>query len=494
METEYREYSFGKCKAYTEQITVETTINTAERGGVTKVLSSEAEGRLAGVELMAGEAAVGGKVNYRLLYTDGTGKPCGLDYFKDFETKIAGEDIAPDDKWCAEMSVMAVGAKVNGDTVEVSAVLEVRLVVYGERSVKGVSAIAGAETLGGEIVCDMLVEKREYTVETTKEETVGALVKKVLLFDSVAAIRSCSLSDGYWTVEGEAHATVSYMTEEDDVAERSFSLPFTEVVEAKGDRTAFSCSVRNSRVVISGDESVSSIEAEVGVSIVACDYRMELTETLKDVYCPQYDVKLTREEVLSSAFVSNGFYRANITGVIEGAAEAERIVAVRPVGLAVANATAMKGAVKVEGVASFDVVYLKEGDYFTSQGELPFVSEFPFALAEGTEEARASVCVMSALAAPSASGANVSADVVFSVSLQKQMAGTVLTEAQEGAPREDDGAGISVYFADAGDDLWKIAKEMGVAPSVLLRANPILAEPLAEPGKILVFKSKYSEE
>ena len=70
MQAEYGELSIGIIEKYGEEILVETSVGTADRGGAERVLSLEAEAKPTGVELLDGEAEVSGKVNYRLLYSD----------------------------------------------------------------------------------------------------------------------------------------------------------------------------------------------------------------------------------------------------------------------------------------------------------------------------------------------------------------------------------------------------------------------------------------
>ena len=493
METEYREHTIGVSRKYTEQISVETSVNAAERGGVAKVLSLESETKLIGVEMMAGEARVSGKVNYRLLYLDGSEKPCGLDYFKDFEAGVEGEEIAVGGKWRTELTVVDSEARVSGDTVTLTAIVEITLYVYAEKTSRGIAAVSGAETLAGRVQSEVLAGKREIQIDLMKEESVGALVKKVLLFDAVVAVYSVNNTEAGYTVTGETRASVLYMTEEGNVTEKVIALPFSEEVEKTAEKVSFAISVKSARIVISGDENISSYEVEASVVLTAYDSEMRDEECVQEVFSPACLLEEERERFVSEFSVGENYFKTDLTGVIS-VTDAEKCVGVRPVGLAIANVSAQDGIVRVEGVTSYNAICLSGDTYSAAQGELPFVCEFPFAEAKVGQRATATVTVLSAEGKLSSEGVAVSASVAVTVSLYDKEESSFVKEIREGAPREDDGSGISVYFAEAGEELWHISKNMGVAPSSLLQANPFLSEPLTEAKKVLVFKSKYAEE
>ena len=489
METDYREYSFGVRAEYGEQVSVETAVSAAERGGAMRVLSLEAEAKAVGVEMMAGEALVSGKVNYRLLYLDASEKPCGLDYFKDFEVRLSGDRIAVDGKWRVDMHVVDAEAKVAGDTVDMSAVVEVTLSVCDEVKMRGVAAAEGVELAEGLVKSEKVVGKRSFTIDLAKEETVGALVKKVLLFDAEAAILSVTAKDEKVNVAGEARATVVYLTEEDEVRETLLTIPFSEETEATGEKASHTLVVKNARIVISGDENVSSFEAEMTAELTTYDLETEEVAVSTDAFSAASYLETASERVTSELLAGECRYRAELGGVIPSEEPIGRVVSVRPVGLAVANVEVGNGNVHIEGVSSYNVFGVGE-EYRSVRGEFPFVLDFACAAAEVGMRADVSFVVLGASGKPATGGVNVTADVVVTVALYKAVEGEFLSEIKEGAPREDDGAGISVYFAEAGEDLWSVAKNMGVAPSVLLRANPYLAEPLTEAKKVLVFKAK----
>ena len=117
MEITYGELNLGVIERYSDEILVETSVDTSERGGAEKVLSVEAEVKLSSVELLDKEAEVSGKVNYRLLYLDRQSRLCGLDYFKDFKCRVKGDGITPNGRCKADFLVPDADARIKGEDV-----------------------------------------------------------------------------------------------------------------------------------------------------------------------------------------------------------------------------------------------------------------------------------------------------------------------------------------------------------------------------------------
>ncbi len=490
MEIQYKELRFGYAELYEDRFAVETEVDTAERGGIARALSVEAEAKISGVELLPGEARISGKVNYRLLYLDEQEKICGLDYFKDFDFTLQGENIRADEKWNAELAISEATSSVSGQTVTLGAVVGVSLRTFGEKEEKAVASVSGAEVREGSAETQSLLDKKESIIELAKEEDAGGNIKKILLFDVTAALTDRSFGADKATVSGEAKAHVVYLREDGTTAERNFSFPFTKEEETAGGNASFFLSVKNARIVLSGDEENAEIEIEIALSLITLLYQGENVSFLTDVFSEEKQTKETFKKVESRLFKEQNFFKMSLGGGIDLENAAERIVSVRPTGIALADLKAENGSVRAEGVASFAAVYESEGSYFSSSAELPFAFDLPFSCASETDEAEGSVSISSVSATLSSGGVVLTADVALSVLLYQDASFSFLQDVTEGESREENESGISVYFAEKGEDLWKIAKAMGVLPSRLLKSNPFLEAPLDEAKKVLVFRAK----
>lgn len=486
MEITYGEVKFGVNEKYSDEILVETSVDTAERGGAQKVLSLEAEAKATSVELMEGEAEVSGKVNYRLLYLDRQSRLCGLDYFKDFKCRIAGAAITPGGKGVATFVVPDAEAKIRGEEVTLSAMVGVDLTYYGEQTKKAVVAVSEAEILAEEIISERVIVK-ESAVELDKIVEVGLAVKKVILFEAEALPVEVKEQEGGSLIAGEVRGSILYLNDVDEVAELTLSVPFTQ--EAEEGVKDVSANLKSARVILTDDEEGNAVEVEAAVSLAQRIYESAAQSAVKSVCGKTKTVDETAESVCGSFFVARERFEESLNGTVPSES-AGGVCFVRPGCRAVAEVTVNDGEVKVEGVAAFQVINKTQDGYVAEQGELPFSYVLPFAEAKAGQNAEVAIGLTDAVGVSKGKDITVSAKMQLEVKLFEERCFTYLSEAREGGDIPESEAGISVYFAEKGESLFTIAKSMGVLPSALKNANPTLEDPLEENKKVLIFRQK----
>ena len=486
METEYGELLIGVVEKYHGEVLVETKADATERGGAVKVLSLEADVKSTGAEMMDGEAEVSGKVNYRLLYLDRQGRLCGLDYFKDFKCRVKGDEITPNGRCAVRFSVPDAEASLSGDEITLSAMVSVELDAFGEKAVRVVTKVEGAEIERETLVTEK-VKRTERTIELEKIVESGPSVKKIVLFGAEAIALRTEARDEGKTLVGEVRVSILYLNEADEAVELLAAIPFAEGV---GEGAAeWSVMVKNSRIVLTEAESGGEIEVEVAVGLEETAYE----EVCGDVVTAAVGEKSEAIEEVAVAtcgkYLGQAFYEETLGGTV-GSADGGYVAFVRPGCLAIAEVSALDGAVRVEGVAAFQGVKLTDGVYEQVQGELPFSYLLPFEGAQEGQRAQAKVTITDVKGVMTSTGVQITAKVCVAVSLYERRKCRYLSDVTEGEMYPENNAGISVYFAEKGENAWTIAKAMKVLPSVLVKANPFLSEPLEEAKKVLIFRSK----
>lgn len=487
METEYGELQIGVTESYRGEVIVETTADASERGGATKVLSLEADVRATGAELLEGEAEVSGKVNYRLLYLDRQDRLCGLDYFKDFKCRVNGAEMMPGGKCAVRFTVPDAEATLAGDEITLAATVGAEVEYFGEKEVRAVTKVVGAETRNGTLRTQR-VKTEERTIELEKVVDSGPNVKKIVLFDAEAiALRTEPRESGRDLV-GEVRVSILYLNEADEAVELAASIPFSEAVDE--DLAEYAVSVKSARIVLTEAESGGEIEVEVAVGIERRSYEQIEQEVVTAAVGEMHEAVETASRASCGGFVRQAHYEETLAGTIDLAEGGGYVAFVRPGCHAVAETAVSDGAVRVEGVAAFQVVLLREGGYESVQGELPFSYLLPAEGAQAGQRARATVTITDVKGTPTAAGIAITARAHLSISLFGGEECAYLSDVVEGEPYPESEAGISVYFAEKGEDLWSIAKAMKVLPSALAQSDPALDEPLAEAKKVLIFRKK----
>ena len=486
MQTEYGELLLSVSGHYVDEALVETTADAADRGGVTKVLSLEADVKTTGAELLEGEAEVSGKVNYRLLYLDRQERLCGLDYFKDFKCRVKGEEITPSGRCRVRFSVPDAEATLRGDEILLSAMVGVNLDYFDEKSEKFVTAVSEAETLKGSIPTQTILLTQR-TVELEKVIESGPKVKKIVLFDTDALPVKVERRDGGNDLVGEVRVSVLYLNEADEVVEVGATIPFTESFEA-GTAT-YDVAVKNARIVLTDDEGGGAIEVEATVTVDEFTYVYEEKEVLAAAVGECKEAIETLVPLSCDKCLGQHCYEQSLVGTIP-VKEGGYVAFVRPGCHAIAEVSVTEGAVRVEGVAAFQSAVLSEGGYTAAQGELPFSYTLPFDGAKEGQSAEAKVIVTDAKGNMGEGGVAVSAKIAVEVTLFERESSAYLSDVTEGEAYPESEAGISVYFAEKGEDVWSIAKAMKALPSALVQANPFLEGALEENKKVLILRKK----
>ena len=487
MDISYGALSLAVNEKCGDELLVETSVDTTERGGASKVVSLEAEAKGVSVELLDGEAEVSGKVDYRLIYLDRQGRLCGLDYFKDFKSRVKGAEITPTGRAAVKYLIPDAEARISGDEITLSAVVDILLEYDGEIEKPCVTSVEGAETLAVEVVTEK-VERRERTIALDKVADVGLGVKKIVLF-RVDCMPINVVRDGAGTTaSGEVRGTILYMNEADEITELTVSIPFSEGVE--GDADDYAAAVKSARVVLTDDEEGNSVEVEATVILTEIIRHDLVQSTIAAACAGRMALEEKAEKVCRAHFVGRKCYEEPLGGSVSLEESGEGVAFVRPGSYAIAGVSVGHGEIKVEGVSAFRIALIAQEGYDAVSAELPFVYVLPFAEAEQGMTAEVEFVVTDAVGSLRGKDLSISAKAHLEVRLYEDRCCSYLTEIVEGTEAEDNGAGISVYFAEQGEDLWSIAKNVGVLPSVLLKANPFLAEPLDESRKVLVFRQK----
>ena len=489
MEIEYKEWQIGVNEKYAQEVLVETTVETAERGGAEKVLSLEAEVKPTSAELLAGEAEIGGKVNYRVLYLDKQGRLCGLDYFKDFKCRVPGEKITPSGKCNVSFEVPDAEARLNDDRMELSCMVEAEIAYYGEQTQKAVASIADAETRSKQYPTQSITVQ-ESVLELEKVAEVGVGVKKIVLFGTEAVQTGVTLQeDGGKMLNGEVRATVVYLNEADEPVELTVNLPFSEKTEGTN-AASYDVQVKNARIVLTDDEEGNSVEVEITLVVKQTTWEEKMVTVFDAAIGEKTEIVEGFAETSARLLAGKHCFEQKLTGALPFAEQNLYVVAVRPGSHAIAGTEVSDGKIKIEGVAAFRVIVKGDAGYDSTQGEFPFAFTFDCADAKAGETAEVSMKITDAKATYDGKEIRVEANACFEVVLVREAAVRYLAEASEGAPLPENEAGISVYFAEKGEDVWEIAGSMGVLPSALLAANPFLQEPLTENKKVLIFRKK----
>lgn len=467
------------------QTVVRTEIDLKDRGGATKLLTVNVGATVTSVETVEGKAQAAGKVTYKILYLDGEGKTCGLDYFADFDMDVEDEAIAVGEA-SATAGVLDADYTLSADRIQLEAVCEINVLAVVSHEADAVAAVEG-ECLEEEISTVTLTAIPDSTFELVEEVEVGTGVDRVLYFDAKALHTATRMGVDSTTVEGKVAAVVVYKTQ-GEVREKEIAFDFAEQLDVEGE-VDITLATKQAKLVLTGEDDDNVLRIEM--VLAARGYRVNRNDyvLVADAYVADCDLVVRRDSFVCRRFAGQLSRTERISAKVgDDLPVSASVIAATASTVNVANLIAGDGQITVEGLAVASVLYrTEEGAYDATEVEMPFSTAFA---SEGVSED----CLLSGEAiAPdvSAVGGTVEMTLLFSVKCYRPTL-VRYTTAIEATERTNTDAVMSVYFAAPDESVWDVARAVHVAPSELLRQNPALAEP-QEDGqlrRVVVFRHR----
>ncbi len=489
-------YEVVKNDCFTElahsQIVVTCTINTAERGGVSKVLGVSADARLTSLEALSGEAKLTGKVNYKILYLDGEGKLSGLDYFCDFADSIQAALIQASFKLTAVINIIDVDTTVGSDEITLSAVCDFIIGAVVTAEYRTLSELDAEYNIGEQTI--QKINTSEISFEISEEVESGVNIDKVLLYESRVIALETAPMDGGVTVAGEAASDIIYISE-GKVFTKTVIIPFKEELAVqKADGIYFSAKIKNARLILSGEEDNNILRIELLIAAFGINTYTESQKMLSDIFSEAVELKEETQICDTERYLFSRKAEASLTteaGLEDNMKPVAKVMATPVSRNNLANLIAEDNLVTAEGLIVANVLYLDEEDKVGSvQVELPYSVKLDI---EGITSAMIlkGEAVASIVTAKSkGSIIEVKAELKLRVDAFSKEKLKFITAVSEGEQKTENPSGISIYFAGEEDTLWSIAKALNVSPKRLLANNPKLIEGIEKGMRIMVFREK----
>lgn len=474
------------------QLVVTCTINTAERGGVSKVMGVSADGRLMSLEALAGEAKLSGKVNYKILYLDGEGKLSGLDYFTDFADSVKADTILASYKLNAELSIIDVDTTVNGDEITLSAVCDfvICTVITGEY--KTIASLDAEYNISEETVTK--ITTAESTFEIYEEVESGVNIDKVLLYESRVIALENQINDNVVTLSGEASSDIIYISE-GKIYTKTVIIPFSEELNIQNaENIYFSAKIKNARLVLSGEEDNNIIRIELLVAVYGINTITDKQTVLSDIFSEICELGEEADIIETNRYLDSQKFTAIISteaGLEENMQPIAKVMATPVSRNNLANIIAGEGCVTVEGLIVANVLYLDEEENVGSvQIELPYSITLDAEWIKADMVLRGEAVASSVTAKSKGNIIEVKAELKLRIDAFVKENLKFITSIVEGEAKPDNPSGISIYFTGEDDTLWSIAKALNVSPKKLLANNPKLLEGVEKGMRIIVFREK----
>lgn len=406
---------------------------------------------------------------------------------------------------CAGMNVYT-----KGNVREIDYTVEDRRTVY----VKGIvsirisgSVMGTCEAVSGAEPSDMQMKMQKRRLAATKEYKKDTAVvredirvpqsmpraEKILYADAYAVVKSVKTEELKIIVEGDIKMMILYLSEDKSAPIQHFyeSLPFGQILTSESvaadDIVMADADLFDMAVDIADDASdVFRMSAKINILFMAqTQSDIELMEdaySLKNKLDMTYNRHAFRQTALSGC--AKAIARCAIT-IPEEHPSVSRIVCMKasPV---ISAATPGTDRVYLEGLMMFTICYASPQGMWSYSGEVPFEAETQMEGIVSTHDIEVNAEVE--YCSFEGAGRDISVKFMMDVEIKAytQNSFQLVSDVKETEESPAAKKGITIYFADDGENLWDIAKRYCTTLETVKKFNPDIGDSVHQGQKILI--------
>lgn len=469
----------------------------------TSVLSSEAMAVLEKSDVDADRVTVDGKVTFHVLYTQGDPTHVSaLEASAEFSHPMEFPGAQTGMSAPVSLMVEHVEANAQGGRLRLMAILRVQARVFSDEPLSVVTGVRGpqglmlrTDTLSG---CQTVAQGAQ-DVLVRDECELGAVLQ---ITDTLYATAIATVQD---VMGGEERATISgsillEVTHRSTMPSRPLvvtrhTIPFEETLSLAGENgdSLCACATVKDVAVLSQEgqeDGARTLRAEVLLSLSAHATRQRDVCLLLDAYTTEGESLSLDTQTVRRALSHRQVHTAEsgkLTLLLDGqpAVRTPLRAALRPV---ITDLTRAGGKLNVEGMMETTLLYM------TDDTEVPqsYQTEEPFRMSFACDLSLPESLILTPgnIEVTGITSDRVEVKYILHMDCYDvQLAGEELVTDVITLPAEKAEPGIILYFSQAGESLWDIAKRYRVSLDSLKRMNPALEDGASEqPQRVILWR------
>ena len=491
-----------KKRLASSEFAVECNVETGVE--IDKILSVQHHTEIETVEILSGTINYNGNIDLSVVFSTPDGEIGTTSAVCPFSSKFEDEDVMLGDKVTISVSILdfQVSSVANG-TIKISCTCEQKGILISNKEVMHADSEADDICLKkDDITVNMFTGQAQEVFEAESVVSIKEPIKKIVMTDSQASIKSVESGDNFVGVNGEVITKILYITQNDRFETSYTSETFKEEVELEGatrenvvDAEVY---VKNSlvRCEVEEEDKGVKIKMTIPVKLIANAYEEKKESIVKDLYSTKNELQVSTESFEMTKQYQTETFETKIDGALtldEDKPRVDKIMFVGASNLLITNSYIKDGELFVEGIAKTNVVYLND----ETNALHSVVIEVPFVVSDKTniDADDVNVFVVAML---------YDVDVVVkkgrefyfdgklrvTASYDADVVEAVISNVENGAERKEKDCAIEVYFGSEGDDSWNIAKGLGIDEQTLYEQNPETVFPLEKDENLVVYYQK----
>lgn len=331
----------------------------------------------------------------------------------------------------------------------------------------------------------------------------GGVIGEVLKADVAVNGREIKSINGKLVAKGDVEIKALYTDGGGNIGCFGGEIPFTEILDAdnvgESDivRAAYTVTDFTYSAAADSNGDVTLLKVSAAVSVFTYVYSQQTEEVTGDLYSPDFRIDVTGKQAEIRRNTNNCSCRSAVKEIAEipvGAPDAERIytAVAKPY---IEEAKIVAGKAHISGTTDVYITYISQDTavpVFTFKKEIPFEINTP---CDGGGDIIDAVCTASAVQETGVSPRDIEIkfflDFDISAFEKRKISYIENAEAFEEEKKDGERAGLVIYFAGEGEEMWDICKRYGTTEEDIAAANGrAFPGVLTENEKILIPKRR----
>lgn len=468
---------------------------------VQKLLRCEIIPRVASRDMLAGRITVEGEAEIRVFYKSAEDTVSCAVTLNEFSHTFAVSEPDADYDVSTETVASINSARASGPRrIAVKAEI-ITSVIAAKNSVLQIaeSVSDGVEARKERISAISNAESAEREIRVTEELELPETLPEItaLLYTDVAAkINNASPSKGRCVIKGELSVKPVCVAADGQLVSSEFRFPISQIIDITNLDEDYICDAELQIVSVYAEPEQSAegknriIDCEIVINALLHAYKTSEYEIITDVFSPYNE--LSEEYAEAKYLTCYDFYSDEKS--VKGQAETENaILSIVDVFASprVMRVSAENGCLKAEGIVNADIVYKSDNNgVLSKKSEIPFEFSFPY---NCDFQLRCETRVSASSVSYNITGDNtvdIRCDTAIKVSVCSECKLRAVSEiASEGEKEQCCLYPVMLYFAEAGESAWEIAKKYGASFRELLSENNLDGD-IIDTSKMLIIPLK----
>ncbi len=442
-----------------------------------------------------------GNTNFFICYEDIEGNLKKAECGGEFNGEIKADYINEGSH--AQLIVLSekTEADNSGIKLALSSKVSVCATIYGDRAF---SALAGGES----VVTDTkslpifkILNKKQGTYPVEEEFELHCAIDEVLCQNAKAHVTAVQCGVGCVIIDGEVNFTAILLQsgEKNDIIRENRKIPFRAEIECEEAMptcyaTASVCKKSfKTDITVDDESSKSAINLSVLLDFSCEVFTEEEISVVCDAFSTAENLKIEREKFTCYKNLEQRCCTARVSGRVKIPEELEgaNLIAVCGESAETVSFERCDEGTKVIGtVEVFALFRNAENKVVSERFESSFESLLECVFPEETEIEIFALVENANLQLITMSEGEIQADLVFTVYPKERCTVEYISGVESLGERAKNTSAISVYIPLEGEELWSLAKRLGVSPDELLQTNSDLQFPLCGEERIVIYRQK----